>query len=79
MFNLLLQFTKENISHCIEFQISAIYNQITFSNSFYDAKLVIDENFFVCAVTDLFLDLAMFNSYSFLKNMSVRGFLKSKK
>lgn len=62
---------RRNISHWVEFQLSAIYNQITFSNSCCDAKLVIDEEFLIPAATDLFLDLAMFNSYSFLQNMSV--------
>lgn len=58
-------------SHCIEFQLSAFYNQITYSNSSCDAKLVIDENYLVPATTDLFLDLAMFNSYSFFKNCTI--------
>ena len=62
---------RRNISHWVEFQFSAIYTQITFSNSSCDAKLVLDEEFFVPAATDLFLDLAMFNSYSFLQDMSV--------
>lgn len=72
---------RRNISHWIEFQFSAIYNQITFSNSSCDAKLVIDEEFLIPAATDLFLDLAMFNSYSFLQNMSIderREFSKQK-
>lgn len=62
---------RRNISHWVEFQFSAIYNQITFSNSSCDAKLVIGEEFLIPAATDLFLDLAMFNSYSFLQDMSV--------
>lgn len=70
-----------NISHWVEFQLSAVYKQITFSNSSCDAKLVIDEEFLIPAATDLFLDLAMFNSYSFLQDMSVdekRVFSKQK-
>lgn len=62
---------RRNISHWVEFQFSAIYKQITFSNSSCDAKLVIDEEFLIPAATDLFLDLAMFNSYSFLQDMSI--------
>ena len=58
---------RKNTSHLIEFQLSAIYNQLTFSNSFCEAKLVIDENYLLPAMTDLFLDLSMFNSYSFLR------------
>lgn len=62
---------RPDISHLIEFQLSAFYNQVTFSNSIFDAKLVIDEQFLATATMDLFLDLAMFNSYSFLRNMSI--------
>lgn len=43
--------------------------------------MVIDEEFLIPAATDLFLDLAMFNSYSFLHDMSVdekRVFSKQK-
>ena len=72
---------RKNTSHLIEFQLSAIYNQLTFSNSFCEAKLVIDENYLLPAMTDLFLDLSMFNSYSFLRNMSIsekRDFSKQK-
>lgn len=62
---------KNNISHLVEFQLSAEYNQITFSNSIYDAKIVIDKKYLSAATTDLFLDLVMFNSYSFLREMSI--------
>lgn len=62
---------RPDISHLIEFHLSAFYNQVTFSNSIFDAKLVIDEQFLATATIDLFLDLAMFNSYSYLKNMSM--------
>ena len=72
---------RRDNSHLIEFQLSAVYHQITFSNSSCDAKLVINEEFLVPASTDLFLDLAMFNSYSFLRDMTVdekRNFSKQK-
>lgn len=72
---------RPDISHLIEFQLSAFYNQVTFSNSVFDAKLVIDDQYLPTATLDLFLDLAMFNSYSFLKNMSIdekRQFSKQK-
>lgn len=62
---------KDNISHLVEFQLCAEYNQITFSNSIFDAKIVIDKKYLSAATTDLFLDLAMFNSYSFLRKMSI--------
>lgn len=62
---------RRNNSHLVEFQLSTIYHQITFSNSSCDAKLVLDEEFLIPATTDLFLDLAMFNSYSFLRDMSI--------
>lgn len=72
---------RRDISHWVEFQLSAAYEQITFSNSSCDAKFVIDKSALIPATTDLFLDLAMFNSYSFLQNMSTdekRAFSKQK-
>lgn len=62
---------REDISHLLEVQITAEYRQITFSNLFCDAKLVLDYKFFYIAAVDLFLDLIMFHSYSFLRNMSI--------
>lgn len=61
---------RTGVSHLVEFQLSAVYNKITFSNSDFDAKLVIDDEYLPAAATDLFLDIAMFNSYSFLRNMT---------
>lgn len=60
-----------NQSHLVEFQISAGYRQITFSNISCDAKLVLDENFLHSASIDLFLDISMFNSFSFLRKMTL--------
>lgn len=62
---------QEGQSHLIEFQLSAEYKQITFSNVSCDAKLVLDEKFLYTASVDLFLDCSMFNSYSFLRNMTL--------
>lgn len=72
---------KNDISYLVEFQLSAEYNQITFSNSICDAKIVIDKKYLAAATTDLFLDSVMFNSYSFLCEMSIeekRKFSKQK-
>lgn len=62
---------RSRISHMLEFLISPAYEQITFSSTCCDAKFVIDKNYISSAMTDIFLDLVMFNSYSFLKSMSV--------
>ena len=45
---------RRDISHWVEFQLSAAYEQITFSNSSCDAKFVIDKSALIPATTDLF-------------------------
>lgn len=63
---------QENMqSYLVEFQISAGYKQITFSNIDCDAKLVLDDKYLRSAIVDMFLDSSMFNSFSFLRNMSL--------
>lgn len=65
-------FSKDEIkaSHAIEFFAHTTYNELTFSNNSFDAKILLDENGLKTVFTDIFLDSAMFNSYSFLKNMN---------
>lgn len=62
---------EDEQSYLIEFQISAEYKKITFSNISCDAKLVLDEKYLDTASVDLFLDSCMFYSFSFLRNMSL--------
>lgn len=62
----------KKISHLIKFKITPGYKQIILSqeNSELNAEMLIDEEYIVCAATDIFLDIAMFNSFSFLKDLS---------
>ncbi len=57
-------------SHAIEFFAHTTYNELTFSNNSFDAKILLDNYGLISVFTDIFLDSAMFNSYSFLKEMS---------
>ena len=58
------------ISHSIEFFVHTSYNELTFSNNNFDIKILLDEYGLATVFTDIFLDSAMFNSYSFLKGLS---------
>ena len=62
----------DEISHLIKFRITPGYKQVILSqeNSALNAEMLIDEEYIVCAATDIFLDIAMFNSFSFLKSLS---------
>lgn len=57
-------------SHAIELYAHTTYNVLTFSNNNFDAKVLLDGSGLKSIFTDIFMDSAMFNSYSFLKNMS---------
>ena len=56
-----------SVSHCVDLLISEGYKEITISSFEYDAEIVVGHHFITCAIIDLLLDIAMFNSYSFLK------------
>lgn len=60
----------ESISHCVEFLIASGYKEIIISPIDYDAEIVVAQKFVECAIIDILLDIAMFNSYSFLKKES---------
>lgn len=61
----------DEISHILDILIAESYNKITISNLSCDAEIVIDPSCLTIAVVDILLDIVMFNSYSFLKSMSV--------
>ena len=61
--------TDVKISHAIEFFANTTYSALTFSNLNFDAKMYLNTKGFITAFTDIFMDSAMFNSYSFLKGM----------
>lgn len=60
-----------DISHMIDIMVADGYNEIVISSVGSDAKIVIDKDFFKCAIIDVLLDIVMFNSYSFLKEMDI--------
>lgn len=62
---------ETDMSHILDFLIAASYKTVTISSLSCDAKLVIDYSLLKCALIDIMLDIVMFNSYSFLKNMNV--------
>ena len=61
----------DDISHFLDLLIAPGYKEIKISNLSCDAKLIIDAAYFECAIIDILLDIIMFNSYSFLKNMDI--------
>ena len=58
-------------SHVLDILIAMGFKKITISNLSCDAELVVDEELLYIAIIDIILDIIMFNSYSFLKNMSI--------
>lgn len=61
---------NDEISHILDFLIAPGYKYIRVSPIACDAELVIDNSLVECAVVDILLDIAMFNSYSFLKKQT---------
>lgn len=59
-----------NVSHILNVLVAHSYKEIKISNISCDAEIIIDDDLFECAVTDILLDIAMFNSFSFLRNLS---------
>ncbi len=60
----------DDLSHILDVLIARSFKKITISSLSCDAEIVIDFNLLECAIVDIILDVAMFNSYSFLKNMT---------
>lgn len=62
----------DDLSHLIKLRITPGQKQIILGQikSLLNAEMLIDEEYIVCAATDIFLDIAMFNSYSFLRQLS---------
>lgn len=61
----------ESLSHCIDFLISPGYKEIVISALNFDAEIVVADEYIECVIIDILLDIAMFNSYSFLKEKSL--------
>lgn len=60
-----------DISHFIQILAPAAYKEIIISPLGCDAEIIIPGDYIECAITDVLLDIVMFNSYSFLKNMTI--------
>ena len=61
------------LSHLVDLLIapgSRDIDESTYSKEIL-AEIIINQRFFECAMVDILLDIAMFNSYSFLKKMSL--------
>lgn len=65
----------DTVSHIINFKPLSPQRRIVVSDHFIpgNAKMLIDEHEQVSAAVDIFLDIAMFNSISFLKNLSIEA------
>ncbi|MBR3833289.1 MAG: hypothetical protein IKJ73_03130 [Lachnospiraceae bacterium] len=63
--------SEDEISHILDVLIASSLKIITISNLSCDAELVIDYELLKSAIIDILLDIVMFNSYSFLKKMSI--------
>lgn len=60
-----------DVSHFIELLASDSYNEVVISPIGCDSEIVVSREYLSCAIVDILLDIAMFNSYSFLKEKSV--------
>lgn len=63
--------TENEISHILDLLIATSFKKITISSLSCDAELVIDYRLLKCAIIDILLDIVVFNSYSFLRKMSI--------
>ena len=61
-----------DISHILDLLIAYSYKKIKISDLSCDAELIIDPSLLKCAIIDIILDIVMFNSYSFLKNLNTK-------
>ena len=64
---------NDSNSHILNILIKEEENQITISDLSYGAQIVIDEKDFVNTLIDILLDIIMFNSYSFLKELNIEN------
>lgn len=63
--------TEVEISHILDMLVATGFKKITISTLSCDAELIIDCKLLDQALTDILLDIVMFNSYSFLKDMNI--------
>ncbi len=60
-----------DVSHFIEILAADSYREIVISPLGCNSEIVISKQYIKCAIIDILLDIVMFNSYSFLKNMNI--------
>lgn len=60
-----------NVSHLIEILAANSYQEIVISPLGCNSAIVISKEYIDCALVDILLDIAMFNSYSFLESMPI--------
>ena len=60
-----------DITHLIKMRFTPGHRQVILSQeaAAINAEMLIGEEYIVCAATDIFLDIAMFNSFSFLREL----------
>lgn len=61
-----------DISHLVDFLCAPGFREVTISSVTCDAQMVIDGCFLKSASVDVLLDISMFNSYSFLRKLSIQ-------
>lgn len=63
---------EDELSHIIEILVVYGFRKIVISKFGCDAEIIIDYRFLDAVITDIVLDIIMFNSYSFLKAMTIK-------
>lgn len=63
---------EDELSHILEILVAYGFKKIVISKLGCDAEIVVDYHFLDAVITDIVLDIIMFNSYSFLKSMTIK-------
>lgn len=63
---------EEELSHILEILVANGFRKIKISNLGCNAEIIIDDHLLNAVITDIVLDIIMFNSYSFLKEMTIK-------
>lgn len=63
---------EEELSHILEILVAYGFKKVVLSKLGCDAEIIVDYHLLNAVITDIVLDIVMFNSYSFLKSMTVK-------
>lgn len=63
---------EDELSHIIEILVAYGFKKIAISKLGCDAEIIVDYHLLDAVITDIVLDIIMFNSYSFLKAMTIK-------